>query len=239
MQGIKDSLVKLKPKKTQWGYSAEIGPEKWGDLNKSWHACKTGKQQSPVDIKNTKSQKLETLKFDYKDSPLVVINTGSTVELKLPKTNTLTIGDSSYHLLQLHFHTPSEHTRLGKKRPMEVHFVHKNDEGQLAVVAVFMRYGKSNALFDTILKNAPKSKGKNKVKGVTINPKDLHAANMKVYFNYTGSLTTPPCSEGVRWFVMKNSVRVSKAQVKAFKEFYNGNARPVQAINGRTISESK
>ncbi|VAW82834.1 Carbonic anhydrase, alpha class [hydrothermal vent metagenome] len=157
--------------------------------------------------------------------------------------STLKVGKSKYKLVQLHFHTPSEHTRYGKHRPMEVHFVHINDKKQLAVVGIFMRLGKKpNPLFAKILENAPqnvgKNVGKNVVKNSMVNGKGLHSRKMRTYFSYSGSLTTPPCSEQVRWFVMKNSVRVSATQITAFKKLFKHTNRPTQAMNGRIINKN-
>jgi len=223
--------------KAHWSYSGKTGPAHWGDLSKDYHTCKAGKAQSPIDIRKTVKDNMPVLKFDYKATVLNVKNNGHTLQLDYKPGSTLTVGDAKFNLLQLHFHTPSEHKRHGRFRPMEVHFVHANAKGQLAVVGVFMRIGKQpNALFAQILKNAPAKVGKNVVKGKMVNAKGLHSRRMKAYFNYSGSLTTPPCSEGVRWFVMKNSVRVSAKQVAAFKKIFNNTNRPVQSLNGRKVS---
>jgi len=223
-----------------WSYEGKTGPAHWGSLSKDYHTCKAGKAQSPIDIRKTGKVKMPVLKFNYKATTLSVKNNGHTLQLDFAAGSTLMVGNSKYKLLQLHFHTPSEHKRHGRFRPMEVHFVHANDKGQLAVVGIFMRIGKHpNALFAQILKNAPSKVGKTVVKGTKVNGKGLHSSRMRTYFNYSGSLTTPPCSEGVRWFVMKNSVRVSAKQVAAFKKFFTGTNRPVQALNGRKISRNK
>jgi len=235
----KENDKKMHAKGHHWTYSGKEGPAHWGDLSKDYHACKAGKSQSPISISKTSKVKAPVLKFNYKATPLNVVNNGHTLQVNYKPGSTLTIGKDTYKLLQFHFHTPSEHKRYGKNRPMEVHFVHINDKKELAVVGIFMRLGRANKLFAQILKNAPKAKGTNDVKDAMVNGKGLHSSAMKTYFNYSGSLTTPPCSEGVRWFVMKNSVRVSKAQVAAFKKFFKMNARSVQALNGRKINQNK
>ena len=235
-----DKKMHKKSHHAHWSYKGKTGPAHWSELSKDYHACKAGKSQSPIDIRKTGKAKLPALKFNYKATALNVKNNGHTLQVDYAPGSTLMVGKDKYKLLQLHFHTPSEHKRHGRLRPMEVHFVHANDKGQLAVVGIFMRLGKKpNALFAKILKNAPAKTGKNQVKGAMVNAKGLHASHMGTYYNYSGSLTTPPCSEGVRWFVMKNSVRVTAKQVAAFKKFFNNTNRPVQALNGRKVSRNK
>jgi len=140
-----------------------------------------------------------------------------------------------YKLVQFHFHTPSEEKVNGKAYPMEAHLVHQGADGKMAVVAVFLKEGKANPAFDAVFRGMPKAEGT----GHTID--DINAADLlpaeRGYFRYVGSLTTPPCSEGVRWQVMKEPVEVSKEQVSAFRKLYHMNARPVQALNGRKVEQ--
>ncbi len=227
-------------KKAHWGYTGNTGPAHWGDLSKDYHACKAGKSQSPVDISKTSKGKVPALTMHYKPTGLNVKNNGHTLQVDYQPGSTLLVGKDKYKLLQFHFHTPSEHKRYGRHRPMEAHFVHANDKGQLAVVGVFMRLGKKpNPLFAKILKNAPAKTGHNSVKGVMVSGKGLLPRNTRNYYHYSGSLTTPPCSEGVRWFMMKNSVRVTAGQVAAFKKFFPMNSRPVQPLNNRKVLRNK
>ncbi len=234
-----ETTANKKPHTAQWSYSGSTGPAHWGTLNKNYHACKTGKSQSPVDIRKTRKAKMVRLTFKYKPTTLNVNNNGHTLQLNYATGSTLIVGKSPYKLVQFHFHTPSEHTRNGKHRPMEVHFVHANEKGQLAVVGIFMRLGKKpNSLFSQILEHAPKTIGKNVEKNTLINGKELFPRKMRAYFSYSGSLTTPPCSESVRWFIMKNSVRVSAQQITAFKKFFQHTNRPTQALNSRLINRN-
>ncbi len=238
-----DHHEKMTDKKTHtahWSYTGKTGPAHWGSMSKDYHACKAGKSQSPIDIRKTHHTKLPTLKFNYKPTALSVKNNGHTLQLDYAAGSTLVVGNSKYKLLQIHFHTPSEHKRHGRHRPMEAHFVHVNPKGELAVVGIFMRLGKKpNALFGEILKHAPAKVGKNEMKNIMLNGKGLFSSKMNAYYNYSGSLTTPPCSEGVHWFVMKNSVRVTAKQVATFKKFFNNTNRPVQAMNGRKVNRNK
>lgn len=137
-------------------------------------------------------------------------------------------------LLQFHFHAPSEHTIDGKTYPIEAHLVHKGQDGKLAVIRVFMKSGRENRFIQALWSNLPASEGENQVRGISINASALPPAN-KSYYNYPGSLTTPPCSEGVNWIVLKTPIEVSPEQIEAFKSIYNGNARPVQPLNSREI----
>lgn len=218
-----------------WDYDGEEGPEHWGEIDPKFETCKTGKNQSPIDITSGKPEKLGPIKFDYKASPIAIINNGHTIQVNVPKGNSITVGGKKYELLQYHFHSPSEHKMSGKSGDMEVHLVHKNEAGELAVVGVFMNAGKENALVKTLWDNLPTEVGKEKtVAQATINPMDFLPAK-KTFSNYPGSLTTPPCSEGVNWMVMNDSIEVSKAQVEKFTSIFPMTARPVQPLHERSI----
>lgn len=219
-----------------WGYSGSEGPEFWGDLAKEFAVCKSGTKQSPVDIKGGIEAELDPLAFDYKAVPLKVLNNGHTIQVPAEGAGTLKFRDQEFKLLQFHFHAPSEHTAEGKSAPMEVHLVHKNDAGQLAVVGVFMNEGKENAALKAVFDNMPKSAQETEVKSASFNPADLLPGDKSVDFHhYIGSLTTPPCSEGVRWIVLDKDIEVSKAQIDAFKSIFPMNARPVQKAQDRFL----
>ena len=218
-----------------WGYTGEGGPEHWGEIDPQFEKCKTGKSQSPIDITPGKQEKLGPIQFDYKAAPIAIINNGHTIQVNVPKGSSITVGGKKYELLQFHFHSPSEHKMSGKSGDMEVHLVHKSQEGELAVVGVFMNTGKENTLVKTVWENLPAEVGKEKAVGeVTLNPADFLPAK-KTYSNYPGSLTTPPCSEGVNWMVMKNTIEVSKTQVEKFTSIFPMTARPVQPLHERSI----
>ena len=235
---------------------AVLGPSDWGNLDPSFATCGAGRQQSPVDISATTPGGLPPLEFAYRETALEVENNGHVIEVPYELGSTLRIGSDVYRLLQFHFHTPSEHTVGMKPYDMELHLVHMNGVGQLAVVGVLLRIGDTpNPVIDLIFANAPAEEGTVPVTGVTINARDVlpgFAANrrgsdpvvLNDYHAYPGSLTTPPCSEGVRWFVLKQPVAVSAASVERMHErvahfpHYNGypnNNRPVQPLNGRAV----
>ncbi|MFY9269037.1 MAG: carbonic anhydrase family protein [Candidatus Manganitrophaceae bacterium] len=218
-----------------WEYAGKEGPEQWGVLDPGFEKCKTGKAQSPIDIVPGKPEKLEPIKFDYQPFPLAIINNGHTIQVNAAKGSSITLGGKKYDLLQFHFHSPSEHKMSGKSGDMEVHFVHKSAGGELAVVGVFMNKGKENGLMKILWENLPTEVGKEKaVAKAMVNPNDFLPAK-RAYFNYPGSLTTPPCSEGVNWNVMKESIEISPAQVEKFTAIFPMTARPIQPLEGRTV----
>lgn len=224
-----------------WDYNdaTHTGPSYWGDLSADYHTCKDGFEQSPIDISTSSDKEIGELKFKYNGTPLEIVNNGHTVQVNYAAGSKLKINGDEYALLQFHFHTPSEHMVNGHASAMEAHFVHVNKAGQLAVVGVMMDYGKANKTLGKILHNAP-----TEIKTVTIDGESVNGLSLmpkgkdetEDFFNYAGSLTTPPCSEAVRWFVLNKHITVSHKQVEEFSHFVHGaNARPVQALNDRTI----
>jgi len=221
-----------------WLYSGEDGPEHWAELDKNFSACKLGSEQSPIDIKGATKAKAPAIEFSYHTVPLDIINNGHTVQLTIDKGNSITIGDKKYELLQTHFHTPSEERVDGKAYDMVWHLVHKSAEGKLAVVAVLVKAGADNATLKTIIDNLPKETAKKEQPaGVSISVDSLLPAN-RGYYHFMGSLTTPPCSEGVNWYVLKEPIEASPDQIKKFSSIFGVNARPTQPLNSRTIEES-
>ena len=206
-----------------------------GGLDPAFTTCKLGKFQSPIDIRGAKAADLPAIKFDYKPSPLKVIDNGHTIQVNYAPGSTIDVGGSKYELLQFHFHHPSEEKVNGKPHAMVAHLVHKNAEGKLAVVAVLLDKGGGSEVIDAIWKNLPKEKEKEvAVANVTIDVSKLLPAN-RGYYAFEGSLTTPPCSEEVRWLVLKSPVKIGTEQVAAFGKLYAMNARPTQPLNGRAI----
>jgi len=176
--------------------------------------------------------------FAYNSSPLTILDNGHTIQVNYAAGSSLTIEGKRHELLQFHFHKPSEEKINGRNYPMVAHLVHKNEEGKLAVVAVLFRKGADNPLVQTLWDALPKEKGApQEVAGVNIDIGKLLPAS-RGYYNFAGSLTTPPCSEGVNWFVLKTPVEISEAQLKRFANVYQDNARPTQPLNGRTVTES-
>jgi len=173
--------------------------------------------------------------MQYQATPLKVVNNGHAIQVNYGAGSTLTVDGKTYHLAQFHFHSPSEHTQDGKPYAMEAHLVHKADDGSLAVVGVFLKEGKENPFLARIWGHLPTEVNHEMtVAGTEVNVADLLPAK-KAFFNYSGSLTTPPCSEGVTWLVMDRSVEVSKAQADKFRGLIHENARPVQPLNDRKV----
>lgn len=217
-----------------WGYSTETGPAHWGDMKHEFSTCKSGKKQSPIDIHGATTASLPKIAFSYQATPLNVVNNGHTIQVNYAPGSKISVNGKQYELLQFHFHSPSEHEINGKPADMVAHLVHKSADGQLGVIGVLMKKGESNPLIEKIWKHMPKHEGEYSQAVIKVNVNDLLPAG-KTYYNYSGSLTTPPCSEGVNWMVLKNTVEVSAAQVAAFTDIFHKSTRPVQPLNGRII----
>lgn len=219
---------------THWSYGGTENPTQWGKLSEDFALCELGRDQSPINIINTIEDSPAEIDFDYKPSPLVVVNNGHTIQVNYAQGSTVTINGKKYALLQFHFHTPSEHNINDKASPMELHLVHRNEAGQLAVVGVMLNQGIANPLIAEIWKQIPDIGATNTVSDRLINASNL-LPSKKSYFSYMGSLTTPPCSEGVSWNLFVEPITVSKEQVETFAKIYQVDARPLQPINGRTV----
>ena len=221
-----------------WSYAGKTDATHWAGLDHANSACKLSKEQSPINIKekSAKHATLAALGFNYLAGSAEVVNNGHTVQVNVPPGSKLTSGDGEAGLLQFHFHTPSEEKFNGVAYPMEAHFVHKSAEGKLSVVAVLFKEGKENLALAPVLAALP-AEGK-PLALASFDPAAVLPAG-HAYYKYTGSLTTPPCSDGVRWQVMKEPVELSKGQIAAFRSIYPMNARPVQPLNGRVIAVSE
>ncbi|MCF8208617.1 MAG: carbonic anhydrase family protein, partial [Rhodoferax sp.] len=223
-----------------WSYEGATGPQAWGQLKPEFNVCAIGKRQSPINIddSNTLQGPAEPLQFSYTPSNASVVNNGHTIQVDLQGDNLLTVRGSRYRLLQFHFHTPSEEQINFKRSVMVAHLVHKNDEGQLAVVAVLMEPGTTNPLIDKVWTYMPLDTGDR----VRMPPELLNLSELlpkdQRYYQFMGSLTTPPCTEGVLWMVMKQAVPISKSQYRLFTQLYPNNARPIQPANGRPIRDA-
>jgi carbonic anhydrase len=222
-----------------WTYSGHAGPAEWGTLGPEFATCKLGKNQSPIDIRGAKTADLPPIKFDYKPSPLKVIDNGHTIQVNYAPGSSIDVGGVRYELVQFHFHKPSEEKIDGKSHAMVAHLVHKSADGKLAVVAVLLDTGGASAVIDSIWKNLPKEKEKEaSVANVTIDATNL-LPESRGYYTFQGSLTTPPCSEEVTWLVLKTPVKIAAGEVAAFGKIYAMNARPTQPVNGRAIRATK
>ena len=220
---------------SSWSYSGKTGPEYWGDLKSEYKMCKLGKNQSPIDISKTTKASLTPLNIYYDVKAKTFLNNGHTLKAEMKDGAVLYIDGKRFKLIQFHFHTPSENTINGEYFPAEAHFVHSTKDGELAVVSVMFKIGKSNPAFQKLVNNIPAKTGeKNNICKENLKAKDLLPSSLE-YYRFNGSLTTPPCSEGVRWFVLKTPVEVSAKQIKAFEKVMGKNNRPLQPINARVI----
>ena len=214
-----------------WGYEGAMGPDRWGD---EFPTCAKGKSQSPLNIKGPFEKAHFGVAPDYKAGQLKIINNGNTIQVNVPPGSKLRIDSKPFELVQFHFHRPSEELIDGKPAAMVVHFVHKNEAGRLAVLGVLLKEGNENPGINTLWTHAPMAEGPEVVpEGVTFNPANLLPREYEFY-SYEGSLTTPPCTEGVRFFILKSQVNIAREQVDKFP--FKLNARPVQPQNGRAIA---
>lgn len=218
----------------EWSYGGKGNPTQWGHLGHDFALCDIGQDQSPIDIDTPIVGRPSTLEFNYSSVPLDVVNTGRTIQVNYPKGSTVRIDGDEYDLLQFHFHTPSEHTNGGIASAMEMHLVHRNNAGELAVVGILMNQGDTHPAIKKVWEHIHEEEGTRKVEPLIINAADF-LPESKAYFSYPGSLTTPPCSEEVRWNVMQDPIEVSTEQLEAFEALYPINARPSQPAHGRII----
>jgi carbonic anhydrase len=206
-------------------------------MDPGFETCALGHMQSPIDIHDAHPADLPKIGFDYHAAAAEAENNGHTIVVNLPDSGGIDIGGTHYALVQFHFHTPSEEKIDGKAYPMEAHFVHKDAEGHLAVVAVMLKEGSKNKALEKIFGALPAAEDGKHALGA-LDPAALLPSE-RGYYAYTGSLTTPPCSEGVRWQVLKRPIEVSESQIEAFRKLYPENARPVQPLYGREVQESR
>lgn len=221
-----------------WGYEGESGPLNWGKMNSANSKCDLGERQSPIDIRDGIKVELDSINFDYKPVQFTVVDNGHTIQVNLSSGNYINVSGKSYELLQFHFHRPSEERINGKGFDMVAHLVHKDREGKLAVVAVLLEAGQSQEIIQLVWNNLPLEKN-DPVKALSnIDLSKLLPAK-RDYYTYMGSLTTPPCSEGVLWLVLKQPMEISADQLAIFSRLYPMNARPIQRSAGRIIKESR
>ncbi len=223
-----------------WGYTGATGPAHWGSEDPAYAVCDSGQRQSPIDIRDATPAALPPIEFAYRPVPLVVTDTGFTIQVNVPPgSGGISVGGERYDLVQFHFHRPSEELIKGKRYPLVVHLVHKNEKGELAVVAVLVRRGKENAVLKQVLATMPPNgTGESAVKGATVDPTGFLPLT-RGYYSYEGSLTIPPCSEHVRWLVLKTPAQATQGSILLFATRYPDNARPTQPSNGRKIEQTQ
>ena len=232
-----------------WGYSGDVEPAKWASLSPVYSACGEGKSQSPINLVSTGAGTGSSkLNFDYKFTSLKIahhehvddiIDNGHTIQVTVEEGSTVTINDRVYHLKQFHFHSPSEHTVDGKHLPLEMHMVHQSDDGKLAVVSLLFEEGAANKNLQEIIQYMPTKPGESKHFADVKLDLSVHLPKNISAFHYSGSLTTPPCSEQVEWLVLRNKFHLSKDQARAFATPLNNNNRPVQELNSRAVGTVK
>ena len=219
----------------KWGYTGQEKPENWGSLSAEYQVCSTGFQQSPIDLKQAIDSELSSLEIEYQKIPLNILNNGHTIKISVHSENTLTFDGTSFKLLEFHFHHPSEHKVAGKSYPMEIHLVHQSEAGELAVLGIFLKEGQQNLALKSIWDAMPaKEQPEKHISGAAIDLMQFLPASRSTY-RYFGSLTTPPCSEVIRWIVFDEAIEVSKAQIDRFEQIFPLNARPVQPLNHRFL----
>ena len=226
---------------THWGYTGDEGPAKWGNLDSSFAACKTEKLQSPINIVESKAKKAKAnpnfaIEDSYASKARDIVNNGHTLQVGFDNAGALGFNNKSYELVQLHFHTPSENQINDKAYPAEVHLVHKDTDGNLLVVGVFIQDGEQNGALEALLKATPKKLNDTKplkLKGISLS---TLLPSKSAYYTFQGSLTTPPCSGNVTWVVMKDTIQASAKQLEQLGAILKQNARPIQPINGRVVT---
>lgn len=229
-----------------WDYGMGQGPAAWGTLDPKYALCSSGRAQSPVDIAGaTRDSTSPPVSSTYRPTPLRIVhhedkadmvNTGHSIQVSASGSDTVSFGSDRYVLVQFHFHSPSEHTVAGASFPLEMHLVHQTSDGRLGVVGVLIREGAFNKAFEPVWSKLPGIKGREMAHdSVLVSVEDLLPDN-RTHYRYDGSLTTPPCSEGVRWFVLATPVELSAAQIAVFRAVLSGNSRPVQPLNGRAVT---
>jgi carbonic anhydrase len=223
---------------TFWTYEGEFGPANWSKINAAWNKCNGGERQSPIDIRDGIRVDLEQIAFDYRPSGFSVTDNGHTVQVTLRNGNFLSVGGRTYELQQLHFHRPAEERVNGKAYEMGIHLVHKDSEGRTAVLALMLQRGREQPAVQTVWNNLPLERQDTATPSIVFNPNDL-LPERRDYYTYMGSLSEPPCTEGVLWLVMKEPLQASAEQMALFSRLYPLNARPVQAAAGRMVKESQ
>jgi carbonic anhydrase len=225
------------PTAPHWSYEGSAGPEHWGELSADFKTCHNGKFQSPIDIRNTIEGRLPPLRLEFHTAAEKLVNNGHTVQVDVDDEDNFMLDGEIFRLKQYHFHTPSENQINGHAYPLEAHFVHANADGEIAVIAVMFEVGKENSALNPLIAAMPKQENqavevKQRMDLTPLFPTDRH------YYRFSGSLTTPPCTEGLRWLVMKQPVTLSQSQLQAFQQaLKNANNRPLQPLHGRLIVE--
>lgn len=224
---------------SKWGYKGNAGPEMWADLSPDYHACGMGRMQSPIDLAAANVEADVSITVEYKPVPLTILHNGHTVQFNVENGSRILVGDVPYELLHVKFHTPSEHVVAGQPYPLEAQFVHRSPEGKLAIVGVFFLEGDSNYALADMFAYTPQNKTKAETHFEIIVSPAAILPPVPHFYRYMGSLTTPPCTEGVNWFVVSTPAYASKVQIETLRQAMGENARPAQPLNGRLVIEPR
>lgn len=218
-----------------WTYAGEAGPQHWGELSPDFAVCRSGKNQSPVNLTGMIDGSLPPLQVEYRRGGNEILNNGHTVQVNYAPGSVIEVGGGRYELKQFHFHAPSENTIEGRSYPLEAHFVHADADGNLAVVAVMFEEGEANGELEKAWSQLPEHSGDRHSLAAAVDAASILPAAHD-YYRFNGSLTTPPCSEGVLWLVEKQVQSASKAQIARLAEaIHHPNNRPLQALNARAV----
>lgn len=210
-----------------WSYVGLSGPRHWSEISPKFSLCGRGAEQSPVDLETRKRQLNHDLRVNYKDTPLHFVDNGHTLQEAVEPGSHILVGRRKSELVQFHYHTPSENHVDGTEYPLELHFVHKDAKGQLSVIAVMVELGEANSEVEQFVNLFPHSHEEVLKSQITVHPAALMPKSLD-YYGFLGSLTTPPCTEGVRWMVLKETISMSARQIASFEHLHGANARPVQ-----------
>ena len=220
---------------TEWGYEGAGAPENWAAMSSEFALCETGANQSPVNLTGAESADLPDPQFDYSSQATSIDNLGHTLQVGVEPGSTMTVNDRQYELVQFHFHTPSEHRLQGNEYPAEVHFVHRGPDDGLAVVGAFIEEGTQNEVLANIWDQLPSQPEESRdLQSVDMNIAELVPQESQ-YYLYSGSLTTPPCSEDVNWMVMEQPIEMSSEQIERLRSIIGTSNRPVQPLGNREL----
>tara|TARA_B100001248_G_C27397930_1_gene467131 strand:- start:3013 stop:3816 length:804 start_codon:yes stop_codon:yes gene_type:complete len=230
----KETKTVVKQKGVEWSYTGAFGPKFWGDLDPSFNLCKEGNHQSPINLIYKAPAKPNPFVPMFVKSEASVLDTGNGIHIAVKGANSIKMRNSIYSLQHIEFHAPSEHQFSGKSFPAEMQFYHKNEKGFVAVVSVMLKEGDALGVMDAVVKNLPPAKNSEqeidgKLDLIQFLPKT------RTLYNYAGSLTSPPCREGVNWIVLNTPVEVSKEQLDAIVTRYPASNRPLQPLNDRVM----
>lgn len=226
------------PHLADWSYEGDAGPEHWSSLDDHYVLAKTGKRQSPINITGALAFDLPAIAFDYHSSQINLIYNGHTVEEVEDKHSAIDVDGRHFVLQQFHFHAPSEHTVDGEHFAMEMHLVHQSADGAIVVVGVLIKEGQDNPAFDAVWDYLPSASNRERIEKASVDAATMLPAD-RAYYRYSGSYTTPPCTEGVLWMVMTSPVELSAEQIAKFRAVISGNNRPIQPLNGRELQVSQ